>query len=97
MLIHIYPYFVAVQYIDLTKPQKATRKGEMTWTLESDTTIFGFAYWWTADLVPGVTLSTGPSEPRTHWEQLYFPLLALPLANLSAKRVAHQTGSMKFL
>jgi hypothetical protein len=28
---------------------------------------------------------------------LYFPLLALPLASLSAKRVAHQTGSMQFL
>jgi hypothetical protein len=26
-------------------------------------------------LVPGIGFSTGPLSPRTHWEQLYFPLL----------------------
>ena len=37
--------------------------------------IYGLALWWTADLVEGVRLSTGPLEPRTHWEQLYLPAL----------------------
>lgn len=60
--------------IDLTRPQKGTRKGEMTWTLKRDTTIFGFAYWWTAGLGGSLEISTAPGAPRTHWEQLYFPL-----------------------
>ncbi|MGZ8410732.1 MAG: 50S ribosomal protein L11 methyltransferase [Hyphomicrobium sp.] len=60
--------------IDLTKPQKGTRKGEMTWTLERDTWVYGFAYWWTAGLVGDLEISTAPDAPRTHWEQLYFPL-----------------------
>jgi len=60
---------------DFSKPQKSTRKGEARWTLAKDQTIYGFAVWWVADLGPGLTLSTGPGAPRTHWEQLYFPLL----------------------
>jgi protein arginine N-methyltransferase 1 len=60
--------------IDLTKPQKGTRKGEMTWTLERDTWVYGFAYWWTAGLGGDLEISTAPDAPRTHWEQLYFPL-----------------------
>jgi protein arginine N-methyltransferase 1 len=60
--------------IDLTKPQKGARKGEMTWTLERDTWVYGFAYWWTAGLGGDLAISTAPDAPRTHWEQLYFPL-----------------------
>lgn len=37
--------------------------------------LFGFALWWEAELVPGVTLSTSPHRPPTHWEQVYLPLL----------------------
>lgn len=60
--------------IDLTKSQRGHRKGEMTWTLERDTWIYGFAYWWTAGLGGDLEISTAPNAPRTHWEQLYFPL-----------------------
>mgnify|MGYP001795445824 CR=1 FL=1 len=35
----------------------------------------GFALWWTAELVPGITISTSPFAPATHWEQMYLPLL----------------------
>lgn len=62
--------------VELGSDRRAARKGEVSWGLKSSETIYGFAYWWTADLVPGVSLSTAPSGPRTHWEQLYFPLLA---------------------
>lgn len=61
--------------VDFGSDRRAARKGEVSWRLKSSATIYGFAYWWTADLVPGVRLSTGPDAPRTHWEQLYFPLL----------------------
>lgn len=37
--------------------------------------IAGLALWWAAELVPGVSLSTSPFEPPTHWEQIYLPLL----------------------
>jgi protein arginine N-methyltransferase 1 len=65
--------------IDFTLENKTSRKGEARWRLEAAATVFGFATWWRAELVPGVTLSTAPGDPPTHWEQLYFPLLA-PIA-----------------
>jgi type I protein arginine methyltransferase len=54
---------------------KSNRKGEAQWRVTVPVTIYGFATWWEADLAPGLTLSTAPDAPRTHWEQLYFPLL----------------------
>jgi SAM-dependent methyltransferase len=55
---------------------KSTRTGEASWTLRETTTIYGLALWWTADLAEGIALSTGPLDARTHWEQLYLPVLA---------------------
>ena len=66
---------VAWDAIDLTCETRSKRNGEAEWRLSKPATIYGFAAWWTAELVPGVTLSTAPQAPRTHWEQLYFPLL----------------------
>ena len=54
---------------------KSTRSGEAAWTLDRRTTIYGLALWWTADLADGIALSTGPLDERTHWEQLYLPVL----------------------
>jgi SAM-dependent methyltransferase len=58
---------------------KSARSGEAAWTLDRPTTIYGLALWWTAELAPhpadGIALSTGPLDPRTHWEQLYLPVL----------------------
>lgn len=61
--------------IDLGRDHRPARKGEAKWTLPSASTVFGFAVWWEAELVPGTVLSTAPDAPRTHWEQLYLPLL----------------------
>ena len=60
---------------DFAKDAKSNRKGEAQWRVAKPQTIYGFATWWEAQLAPGVTLSTSPLSPRTHWEQLYFPLL----------------------
>lgn len=62
--------------IDLARESRAKRKGQAEWHLSKPATIYGFAVWWTAELSPGVSLSTAPSAPKTHWEQLYFPLAA---------------------
>lgn len=61
--------------VDFMRDAKANRKGEARWRVEHPTTIYGHATWWEAVLAPGVTLSTSPLAPKTHWEQLYFPLL----------------------
>lgn len=62
--------------VTLGRDTKSSRKGEVSWKLDAAQTVYGFAYWWETDLIDGVTLSTAPDAPRTHWEQLYFPLLA---------------------
>jgi SAM-dependent methyltransferase len=58
---------------------KTTRAGEAEWRISKAVTIYGLALWWSAELVPGVRLATGPLDARTHWEQLYLPALS-PLA-----------------
>ena len=62
------------------------REGRVGWTLASATTLYGFALWWDCTLAPGVALSTSPHAPRTHWDQIYLPLLA-PLATEVGDRV----------
>jgi protein arginine N-methyltransferase 1 len=62
--------------IDFAKENPTGRKGEAAWRLTAAAAIYGFATWWRAELAPGVMLSTAPGEARTHWEQLYFPLLS---------------------
>jgi len=73
--------------IDFSVQNRSARKGEARWSPDTGTTIYGFATWWVAELVPGVTLSTAPDAPRTHWEQLYFPLLR-PLTLREGESVA---------
>jgi protein arginine N-methyltransferase 1 len=60
---------------DLRKPCKSARSGEVSWKCGAAREISGFALWWAAELVEGLWLATGPLDPRTHWEQLYMPLL----------------------
>jgi protein arginine N-methyltransferase 1 len=67
--------------VDFHRRNKTTRAGGAAWQLRRPATIYGLALWWRAELAPGITLSTGPFEPRTHWEQLYLPALSpVPVA-----------------
>ena len=61
--------------VDLGTDGRSSRKGEASWKLKAAASVYGFATWWSAELVPDIMLSTAPDAPRTHWEQLYFPLL----------------------
>ena len=61
--------------VDLAKATKTTRSGHVAWEPKAKTHVTGLAIWWSADLVDGITLGTGPHDPRTHWEQLYLPAL----------------------
>lgn len=54
------------------------RRESMHWSGKTlgAVTVHGYALWWVAELVPGVSISTSPFAPATHWEQIYLPLLA---------------------
>ncbi|CFW97570.1 Ribonucleotide-diphosphate reductase subunit beta [Candidatus Filomicrobium marinum] len=61
-------------HVDLSKHNSANRSGEASWSVSKESTVYGFAVWWQAELIEGVSISTGPGAAKTHWEQLYFPL-----------------------
>lgn len=61
--------------VDFSTKQSSIRKREVSWKIEESATVYGFAIWWVAELVPGVTLSTSPFDAPTHWDQIYLPLL----------------------
>jgi protein arginine N-methyltransferase 1 len=71
---------------------ESKRAGRVSWTLTTDAPIFGFALWWECTLVPGVVLSTSPLSPRTHWDQIYLPLLE-PIAGVAGDIVAVDISS----
>lgn len=73
--------------VDLMRENRTSRKGEASWKLTTDGPVYGFATWWVAELAPGIALSTAPGASRTHWEQLYFPLLQ-PLETKAGETVA---------
>lgn len=54
------------------------RRSSLHWSGKTTgaVTIHGYALWWQAELVPGITLSTSPFAAATHWQQIYLPLLA---------------------
>lgn len=60
--------------IDLTQKNASIREGNVSWD-HLQGTIYGFAVWWEAILVPGITLSTSPMKKPTHWKQIFLPLL----------------------
>ena len=53
------------------------RRSSVHWSAKSlgEITVYGYALWWVVELAPGITLSTSPFAPATHWEQVYLPLL----------------------
>lgn len=61
--------------VDFRKTNSNTRSGKAKWKAKKPTKIYGVAVWWNCKLVPGIELSTSPSSARTHWEQLYFPVM----------------------
>src|SRR5204863_973253 len=78
--------------VTFDRRNKTTRAGEASWRVRRPVTIYGLALWWSAELVPGVDLSTGPLAPRTHWEQLYLPALS-PITLESGQTLAARLRS----
>ena len=78
---------VAWDSLDFGGPIDSRRTGVARWRPRSPCEVFGFALWWECTLAPGVVLSTSPSAPRTHWDQIYLPLLT-PLAVAAGDEVS---------
>lgn len=73
--------------VDFRKKNVSIRKATVDWTAKKAMTLYGFAVWWEATLIDGITLSTSPADPPTHWKQIYLPLVdPLPLAHRSSHR-----------
>jgi SAM-dependent methyltransferase len=72
--------------LDFRGPIESRRSGRAEWRLRASCELFGFALWWDCTLAPGIVLSTSPYAPRTHWDQIYLPLLS-PLATAADDEV----------
>jgi SAM-dependent methyltransferase len=81
--------------LDFGGPIDSRRAGNVSWRPERAHDVYGFALWWECTLAPGVVLSTSPYSARTHWDQIYLPLLE-PLAarpgDEMALRLETETG-----
>jgi protein arginine N-methyltransferase 1 len=81
--------------LDFRGAIESRRSGLVTWRPRARETVYGFALWWECTLAPGVVLSTSPHAPRTHWDQIYLPLLeplALGPADELTLAIATETG-----
>ncbi len=61
--------------IDFREDTSSDRQASVEWTVGAPRTVYGFALWWACSLLPGLSISTAPDAPQTHWEQLFLPLL----------------------
>ncbi len=64
--------------VDFRRDTESVRSSTVEWIFAKPAAIHGFALWWECDVVEGITLSTAPDAPPTHWEQIFLPPL-LPL------------------
>lgn len=71
------PHEPAVQWdaVDFTQKNISIREKTVEWKMKKDVELFGFALWWEATLIEGITLTTSPFKSLTHWKQIYLPLL----------------------
>ena len=74
------------------------RSGTASWRLATDAPIHGFALWWECTLAPGIVLTTSPLHARTHWDQIYLPLLS-PISGRAGDdlllTVSSETGGLE--
>ena len=59
--------------VDFYEENDSDRSATIEWT-PGTATVYGFVLWWTCELLPGLTLTTAPGAPHTHWEHVYLPL-----------------------
>ena len=66
----------AIDFRPSSQKPSSVRRSTLQWRGQDlGARLFGYALWWEVELVAGVSLSTSPFAPPTHWEQIYLPLL----------------------
>lgn len=78
--------------LSFEKRNKTSRSGEASWVAAKPVTIYGLALWWRAELVRDLWLGTGPLDARTHWEQLYLPVMQ-PMVIAAGERLTARLKS----
>lgn len=68
-------YIQQFDSIDFTKNNASVRSNSVKLRFNTSETVYGFAVWWDATLIPGIHLSTSPFSPSTHWDQIFLPLI----------------------
>ncbi|MCP4867702.1 MAG: hypothetical protein GY898_03175 [Proteobacteria bacterium] len=63
-----------VAELDLYTVQNDAFARKLLYRLERPGTIGGLAGWFEVDLGDGVSITTAPAAPSTHWKQAFFPL-----------------------
>lgn len=82
--------------VDFSKKEKSIRSGKADWMMSRRTTVFGFAVWWNCMLAPGITLSTSPFSPPTHWDQIFLPLTEPFTVNKKDRLAVHLTSDSRY-
>lgn len=59
---------------DFNQENSANHRNTLLLNLKSPGVIHGFAGWFELSLADGVSFSTAPDKPATHWKQAFFPI-----------------------
>ena len=82
--------------VNFTKMNSSVRSAIIEWANRQSMILYGFAVWWETTLIKNITLSTSPSEPQTHWKQIYLPLInPLPIQSSQSIRL-HLTSDSRY-
>ena len=65
---------VLVETVELGGEVKSRRFQKAEIEVATTGELSGLVQWFELDLCEGISLSTAPSEPRTHWRQIFYPL-----------------------
>jgi SAM-dependent methyltransferase len=74
----------ALASLDMRSIEQTPAQLAGTLVPNSDAPAFGLLLWFEAELVPGVSLGTGPKHPPTHWRQVFLPF-PQPLETLAGR------------
>lgn len=83
----------AIDFRPQARAPSSVRQATLQWNASKlGEKVYGFALWWEVELIEGITLSTSPLASKTHWQQIYLPLLQ-PLTLHRADRIELQLTS----
>ena len=64
---------IMLQDYDLYTTNETGFEKILSFTINRNGIMHGWAGWFEARLSPNILISTAPDKPKTHWKQMYFP------------------------